>query len=291
MYRTIANAINDSGIVVGFAKQTESSPAKAAVWRPPNYRLEVLPDLVENGQSAALAIGSDGTVGGTACDGQDSVSPCHPVYWRAGILHRLDGIGNVNAICPCDSHSMVGRVRVNGADHAALWVDDILIDVGMPPGFTGGEFRSISRGNIVGNGFDGFYNFSGAIAAFRWSPSAGWVPLQSTIETVVLDVNKSGTAVGAFNEIWYAGSNLESPLPVNSFPSAINDSGVVAGLFDPTFGAGNPDNYTPGTWTAATGWIALGHQVKPTVTDINNAGLVVGYWRNQDHVFATIWQP
>ena len=186
---------------------------------------------------------------------------------------------------------MVGRVRVNGADHAALWVDDILIDVGIPPGFTGGEFRSVSRGNIVGNGFVGFYDLAHAIGAFRWSPSGGWVPLQSTIQTVVLDVNKTGTAVGAFNEIWYAGSNLESSLPINSSPAAINDSGVVAGLFDPTFGAGDPDDYTPGTWTSATGWIALGHQTKPAVTDINNAGLVVGSWRFQDHAFATIWKP
>jgi hypothetical protein len=290
LFSSAANAINDSGVVVGFARTTELEPAKAAVWRPPDYRLEILPDLSVHGSSIALAIGTDGTIAGSACETDNLLLPCHPVYWRAGRLHQLGGSGAVNSICPCDGYSLVGRVRVNGADHGALWVDDVLIDVGIPPGYTGGELRSISHGNVVGNGFVGVFNSSSAIAAYRWSPSTGWNKLESTIETQVQDVNSSGTAVGAFNEIWFAGANTESLLPANSFPSAINDSGVVAGVFDPT-SAGTVDDFRPGTWSVVTGWVELGRQPKPTVRDINNAGLVVGSTASRGRSFAILWIP
>jgi hypothetical protein len=291
LYASIALAINDSGVIVGFAQRDSLSPAKAVVWRPPSYRIEFLPDESSLGASSALAIGADGTIGGDVCDANDGSSPCHPAYWRAGVLHRLAGEGSIQSICPCDSHTMVGRTRVGGFDHGALWVDDILIDVGTPPGYTDGQLQSVSHGYFVGNGLDEVSN-GGATAngAFRWSPSGGWVRLQSDMQTLAYDVNREGTAIGALGEIWIAGSNAHSQLPMGSMPAAINDSGVVAGMFFPQDDGALPDDPTPGVWTSSTGWISLGSLRKPGVTDINNAGLVVGYRDFLGRGIALLWK-
>lgn len=291
VYASSAVAINDSGTIVGYAKIDSLAPWRAASWRPPNYRVEFLPDASSLTPSFALAIGTDGTIAGDVCDGNDVSSRCHPVYWRAGMIHQLGGDGAVNAICPCDGHTMVGKVRVAGVDHGALWVDDILIDVGIPAGYSDGELRSISHGFIVGNGLDEVADGGAtAIGPFRWSPTTGWVRMQSDIQTTVQDVNSAGTAIGAFEEIWFNGSDTQSPLPVGSFPAAINDSGVVAGGFFPQNG-GFPDDPTPGVWTAATGWVSLGQLRKPTISDINNSGFVVGSRNNHGRSIALLWKP
>ena len=291
LYASVAEAINDSGTIAGYAQVDSLGPWEAVLWRPPNYQIEFLPNESIHTPSFAHAIGADGTIGGDVCDGNDVSSRCHPVYWRAGVLHRLEGDGTVNSICPCDGHTMVGRVRVGGRDHGALWVDDILIDVGVPTGYTDGELRSIAHGFIVGNGLDEVSNGgSTAIGPFRWSPTTGWVRMQSDIQTLVQDVNSVGTAIGAFEEIWYNGANSQSPLPIGSFPAAINDSGVVAGGFLPQ-NSEPLDDRIPGVWTAATGWVSLGSVRKPIISDINNSALVVGSRNARGRSIALLWRP
>jgi hypothetical protein len=275
-----AFAVNDSGTVVGDA--TLSGDAmKAIVWRPPTYAFAFLPDLAPQGVSVASvanAIAEDGTIGGQACDAAGS---CHPVFWRGGTLHVLNGTGQVNAICPCDSHTMIGGVIVNGAEHGALWVDEVLIDVGVPAGFTNARLVSVAHGFIVGNAFNNSSTFPDFVP-FRWAPTTGWTAL--TGGTDVRGVNSSGTAVGTRNTLWVNGSNTPTPIPDGIETTAINDSGVVAGLFQGT----NPFP-VPALWTQSDGWTMIGIDMFATVTAISNTGHVVGFTAHNG-VNAILWR-
>ena len=114
-----------------------------------------------------------------------------------------------------------------------------VLEIGPVPGFDsiGGDDINAS-GQVVGNVQAGTF---GERSAFVWDPSSGL------------------RVLGRF-----AGEA--------TFAGGINDSGVVAGV------AGGGHVYFPGTafrWTAAGGFESLGSTGTPT--DINNAGVVVGY--------------
>ncbi len=265
-----ALGINDSGTVVGDASLT-GDVMKAVVWRPPTYEFAYLPDLVPQGSSVANAIAEDGTIGGRACD---DIGACHPVFWRGGTLHVLDGVGQVNAICPCDSHTKVGDVIVNGIEHGALWVDGVLIDVGTPAGFANAKLVSVAHGYIVGNAFNDSLEFPGIPVLgwhpYRWSPTSGWSVLEGY--GPVNDVNSSGTAVGEIAHLWLNGSNVRTLIANGDESTAINDSGVVAGL-----APGSQSFETPAVWSASSGWTTIGDDFFATMTAISNTGHVVGY--------------
>jgi hypothetical protein len=281
LFNSRANAINDSAVVVGFGTLSAVDVSKAAVWAPPSYAFAFLPGLGTHGASVANAIARDGTVGGQACEDSGA---CHPVFWRAGTIQQLDGVGQVNAICSCDSHTMIGEVLVDGVAHGALWVDEVLIDVGVPTGFTNATLVSVAHGNIVGNAFNGTPATPGPETGFRWAPSSGWTQLDGT--GPANDVNSSGTAVGVNNVMWATGSSTATPIPDGSTTTAVNDSGMVAG----TFRGDNPFD-VPGTWTLGGGWVMVGANMNPTVTAINNPGAVVGFFHDQGEDFAELWQP
>jgi hypothetical protein len=300
LFSSRANAINDSGVVVGWAAVNAADSTRAVVWRPPSYRAEFLPDQNAENGSSANGVGRDGVIGGQiGCASGGSVS-CTPVYWRAGVLHVLDGVGQVNAVCPCDSHTLVGQVVVNGAVHGALWIDGVLIDVGTPPGAVNAQLVSVAHGFIVGNA-SGDTLFNPAVTGgFRWSPSSGWTPLfgASAFEgtSFVSDVNSSGTAVGSptFGTLWLNGSNTPTVIPGEGdfgngqFETAINDSSVVAGIF-------TADGHlypVAAIWSQADGWTPIGGEFNPRVTAINNSNEVVGYWAGDVPGFhALLWQP
>lgn len=287
LYGSSAEAINDSAVVVGSAQITIGDPMRAVVWRPPLYQFEFLPDGSGTGSSIATTISNDGTIGGTICESDDFTPPCHPVYWRNGELHQLSGLGEVTDVCPCDGHTMVGYVIVNGLDHGALWVDDVLIDVGAPSGFTSGELVAISHGHIVGNGLTTSLSDAHAEAPYRWSPAAGWVRLGGNVDSFASDVNASGTVVGGENDFWFDGSNSVTTFPGEGLPVAVNDSGVVAGRFR----TGDALDYQPGEWTQGTSWVPLGNERHVMVTGINNAGLAVGYASFNALAYALLWRP
>lgn len=293
LFTSRANAINDSGIVVGSAAVNPVDVPRAVVWRPPSYAFEFLPDGNAAGGSSANGVGRDGVIGGETGCGTNGAISCTPVYWRAGTLHVLDGVGQVNAVCPCDSHTLVGQVVVAGAIHGALWIDEVLIDVGMPEHFPNAQLVSVANGFIVGNAFDGTVTNPTGVVAFRWAPSSGWTRMKSNdpLEggSFVADVNSSGTAVGLapVTALWLNGSNVSSPINDGSFANAINDSSVVAGSFR---GGGHPFS-VPAIWTQADGWTMIGGEMNPIVTDINNSNQVVGYWSDQGEDHGTIWEP
>jgi hypothetical protein len=281
LYTSRANAINDSGVVVGTARVTDADPPRAVVWRPPGYAFAYLPQP-NPAISGANAIGRDGVIAGQIGCSDHGEIICKPAVWINGDLHVLDGIGQVNGVCPCDSHTLIGQVVVDGELHGALWIDEVLIDVGTPAGFQSAQLVSVAHGFIVGNAFSGTTE-----AAFRWAPSSGWTPLVGG--SLVSDVNANGSAVGNASgpAIWLNGSNSSTPIPNGSSAMAINDSSVVAG----TFVSGSDPFSVAAIWTQANGWTMIGNEMNPTITDINNSNQVVGYWHDQGEDNAEIWQP
>jgi uncharacterized membrane protein len=290
LYTSRANAINDAGVVVGSAAVNPFDPPRAVIWRPPGYAFEFLPGGSTTTASSANAIGQDGVIGGQiGCNtsGGPGASACAPVFWRDGVVHLLDGFGQVRGVCPCDSHTLVGEVLVNGVLHGALWIDEVLIDVGTPAGFSNAQLVSVAHGFIVGNAFNGDPTTRVSLTGFRWAPSSGWTPLDRG--SFVRDVNASGSAVGDATgpAIWPDGSNTATRIPDGTLAMAINDSSVVAGDFLP----GNVPFSVAAIWTQADGWTMIGNEMNPTVMDINNSRQVVGYWHDQGQDHGTIWEP
>jgi hypothetical protein len=300
LFTSRANAINDSGVVVGWAAVNAADSTRAVVWRPPSYRAEFLPDQNAENGSSANGVGRDGVIGGQIGCARTGAVSCTPVYWRAGVLHVLDGVGQVNAVCPCDSHTLVGQVVVNGALHGALWIDGVLIDIGTPQGVANAQLVSVSHGFIVGNAFGDTLSDPALAVGFRWSPSSGWTPLNGPppfgASSFVYDVNSSGTAVGlaTFGTLWLNGSNTATVIPDDGdfgrggLETAINDSSVVAGIF-------TADGHlypVAAIWSQADGWTPIGGEFNPRVTDINNSNQVVGYWAGDVPGFhALLWEP
>ena len=300
LFTSRANAINDSGVVVGWAAVNAVDSTRAVVWRPPSYRAEFLPDQNAENGSSANGVGRDGVIGGQIGCARSAEVSCTPVYWRAGVLHVLDGVGQVNAVCPCDSHTLVGQVVVNGALHGALWIDGVLIDVGTPHGFANAQLVSVAHGFIVGNASDDTLLNPTDGTGFRWSPSSGWTrltgppPFESS--SFVFDVNSSGTAVGlaTFGTLWLNGSNTATVIPDDEdvgrgqLETAINDSSVVAGVFT----AAGHMFPVAAIWSQSDGWRPIGDEFNPRVTDINISNQVVGYWAGDvDGFQALLWEP
>jgi len=120
LFTSRANAINDAGVVVGSAGVNPSDPPRAVIWRPPGYAFEFLPGGSTTTASSANAIGRDGVVAGQIGCNSNGESACAPVYWRDGVVHLLDGFGQVRGVCPCDSHTLVGQLFVDGVLHGAI---------------------------------------------------------------------------------------------------------------------------------------------------------------------------
>ncbi len=177
-------ALNDNADVVG------ATATAGVLWHGATHERTTLPVI-------PTAIANDGTVAGSI-DG-------HAATWKNGRATILDTATSIaKAICRCETATVVGSVQVNGETHAALWVDGIRIDAGVPPNSTHAEFTSIATGWLVATAVvrtpdprtGGFGDFP---EAFSWSPTGGWLPIPQPGQlavTTIVSVNSHGKAVG-----------------------------------------------------------------------------------------------
>ncbi|HEY9450328.1 MAG TPA: hypothetical protein VIQ60_11310 [Gemmatimonadaceae bacterium] len=228
MMFAIGHAINDSGLVVGFAGTASLNPSGAAIWAPPNYVGEFLPRSPGMGYSEATDVSNDGTVLGVEC--VTASSSCTPTIWRNGTITHLDALDTATDICPCDGETVVGALIVDGVQHAAVAIQGFPLDAGVPDGFVSSIFTAVANGHIVGEAT----RANGSTAAFRWTPARGWAMLPGGDYASVIDVNSHGDAIGRTpnedaNAFWPGDGSAPTIEPVGIF-AALDDAGLVVGI-------------------------------------------------------------
>ena len=279
-------ALNDSGDVVG------AGASGGVLWHGAAHERTTLP-------VTPTAIANDGTVAGSI-DG-------HAATWKNGRVTILDTAASAAlAICRCESATVVGSVRVNGVTHAAIWVDGIRIDAGVPPNSDSAAFSAIGTGFVVGNAdvrvFDGrVMDFVNLPEPYSWSPAKGWQPfsyIAGATSAVIVSLNSHGVAVGFgvgpnnFGDVRAIvydvvdGLADDSPASKDFFdgvePTGINDSQLISA------NASLSTENGPGRSVALVG----GHLLPPGVigdrtAGINSAGIVAG---NSDGL-PVLWIP
>jgi hypothetical protein len=287
-------ALNDSGDVVG------ATATGGVLWHGATHERTTLPII-------PTAIANDGTIAGSI-DG-------HAATWKNGHTTVLDTATSIaKAICPCESSTVAGSVQVNGETHAAIWVDGIRIDAGVPPDSKHAEFSSIAMGFLVANAIvrtpdprtGGFSDFP---EAYSWSPAGGWLRIGAggnLAVTTIASVNSHGKAIGTgfvFNipetkaasydlvagtTVFDEGSYL--PFFDGIVPTGINESQQVSetgDAVDPT------TENSLGTVALVAGFgSGLGLVLPPGVigdqaVGINSAGIIGG----QSEGLPVLWTP
>ncbi len=280
-------ALNDSGDAVG------ASASGGVLWHGAAHERTTLP-------ITPTAIANNGTVAGSI-DG-------HAATWRNGHVTILDTAASAAlAICRCESATVVGSVRVNGVTHAAIWVDGIRIDAGVPPNSDSAAFSAIGTGFVVGNAdvsvFDGRVNsFVNLPEAYSWSPATGWQPfsyIAGATSAVIVSLNSHGVAVGfgvgpnSFGDVRAIVYEVAAGLGDDSSPSAgeFFDGVEPTGINDSQLISANASLATengPGRSVALVG----GHFIPPgaigdLTAGINSAGIVGG----QSDGLPVLWIP
>ena len=203
-----ASAINNRGQIVGFAEDgtvDSSCPANKT-----NNRTQ-LPVLWENGKAKALPTGND--PGGNALwineNGQivGFTGPCgatnHAVVWDKDNVNTLPDNGTgAEAFGNNNRGQIVGFVGApdSGIPNAALWQNDMLINLGLLPGDAGGIASGINdKGQVVGSNFDSQGNWN---HAFIWQNNVmtdlnALIPANSNLRAVMANkINERGQISG-----------------------------------------------------------------------------------------------
>jgi hypothetical protein len=287
-------ALNDSGDVVG------ATASGGVLWHGATHERTSLPII-------PTAIAHDGTIAGSI-DG-------HAATWKNGRVTILDTAASMAlAICRCESATVVGSFQVNGETHAAIWVDGIRIDAGVPPNSTHAEFSAIGGGFVVGNAIvrtpdprtGGFSDFP---EAFSWSPAGGWLPFvnEGFLATArIVSLNAHGIGVGSglvfnFPEVEgvffdlaagtadpHEGSNL--PFFNAVFPTGINDAQQIsetAGAFDSQNGIELGSVALVSVQSVGPGLVLPPGVSGDQTAGINSAGIIGG----QSNGLPVLWIP
>ncbi len=243
---SIGRAINDSGLVAGFVSNTAFVMGTAALWRPPEYKGELLPLSPGMTVSVATDLSNDGTVLGMECAA--SQSGCVWTLWRDGSITHLTALDTIAGICPCDGETVVGAMFVDGVQHAAVAIQDFPLDAGVPDGFVSSIFTAVANGYIVGEA----ERANGTTAAFRWTPAGGWAMLPGGEHATVIDVDSHGDAIGWLpneyaNVYWPGDGSAPIIEPIGAF-LAVGGAGLVVGYAPMTqFGPPVGKLWSPGS--------------------------------------------
>jgi len=171
-----ASAINNRGQIVGFAEDgtvDSSCPAGKT-----NNRTQ-LPVLWENGKAKAKALPTGNDPSGNALWINDKgqivgftgacAATSHAVVWDHDNVSTLpDNKTGAEAFGNNNRGQIVGFVGApgSGIPNAALWQNDMLINLGLLPGDLGGIASGINdKGQVVGSNFDSKGNWN---HAFIW---------------------------------------------------------------------------------------------------------------------------
>ena len=171
-----ASAINNRGQIVGFAEDgtvDSSCPAGKT-----NNRTQ-LPVLWENGKAKAKALPTGNDPSGNALWINDKgqivgftgacAATSHAVVWDHDNVSTLpDNKTGAEAFGNNNRGQIVGFVGApdSGIPNAALWQNDMLINLGLLPGDLGGIASGINdKGQVVGSNFDSQANWN---HAFIW---------------------------------------------------------------------------------------------------------------------------
>jgi len=171
-----ASAINNRGQIVGFAEDgtvDSSCPAGKT-----NNRTQ-LPVLWENDKAKAKSLPTGNDPSGNALwindKGQivgftgDCAATSHAVVWDHDKVSTLaDNETGAEAFGNNNRGQIVGFVGApnSGVPNAALWQNDMLINLGLLPGDLGGIASGINdKGQVVGSNFDSQFNWN---HAFIW---------------------------------------------------------------------------------------------------------------------------
>jgi len=287
-----AVALNDAGDAVG------ATATGGVLWHGPAHERIALPII-------PTAIANDGTVAGSF-EG-------HAATWKNGSVTVLDTAASAAlAICRCEPATVAGSVQVDGVTHAAIWVDGVRIDAGLPPGSHHAEFTSIGTGFVVGNALlrepdphsGNIADSTDFIEPYSWSHAAGWTPFRLTdlSQATIVSLNSHGKGVGSGVEINEhnlvrgvdfdvaaaigEGEFPDNPSILDIAPSGINDSGLVAANAEFAPQAGESG------LVALVGSTSGGQILPPGVfgdrtAGINSAGVIVG----QSEGLPVLWLP
>jgi uncharacterized membrane protein len=255
-----ANAINDSGVIVGEVESTPGGPVAAVLWpsrTATSAEVVLLPQMGAS-RSAAYGINSAGRIVGELDSGTDSFAVLWPDRTTAPvILPTIAGQRDAAAFFINDLGEVVGELADDREIHAVLWRPDAAgaytnmpLLLPLAGALVGGDCTALAinaAGDIAGEVTDP----TGKLHAVRWIRGA--------------DGSYTVTDLGA--------------APAGSSASGINDGGRIVGHVQ----AAADGAATAQTWAAGSD---AGVVLDPTLGEsrafaIDAAGRVVGRSGNQ----------
>lgn len=217
---SLAVAVNNSGVAVGRSYVTASTEWHAFVWQ--GGVMSDLGKLPNPGPTGHLAydINNSGVIVGTGSTLADS-GRYTPFVYQSGVMSALQGYGEALAIN--DAGVIVGYIRPSARtteEHAAMWVNGVLTDLGKLPGAVSGRATGINNlGQVVG------YS---DLRPFLWENGVmSELPIPTGyVSAWPEDINDGGTIVGRADP--NVSAVVWTPLPANTAPTA-NPGGPYTG--------------------------------------------------------------
>lgn len=231
-----AFALDDFARLIGRSTPT-SGPSTALIWA--DGQVSILPNPPGHRNAVATSISpNSGVIVGYALSEQNSIEQA--TAWRlkgtittlSNLPEMLGGIAMAADDSAWPSTRIVGRNSAFGPDHAVLWLNEHVIDIG---GVSSSANDINKAGDIIGT----WRNELGAYRPVMWRGferiDLGGQPLNASGDAYA--VNNFGEVVGqivGFGPfLWRNGERLALPAPSEcwTLPHAINDDGLIVGEY------------------------------------------------------------